>query len=134
MTKKKKRSTNQRKNEITKGIFTVLEKDGNIALNYKQIAAAIGITDGNGRNELIKRLAQLRDKKRIIEVSPGKYKAIASTRTYHEGSIDVTGRGNAYVIIDGFVLSNFYTTSGSPIVKVATNVSNFELSIFSLFE
>lgn len=102
MTKKKKRSTNQRKNEITKGIFTVLEKDGNIALNYKQIAAAIGITDGNGRNELIKRLAQLRDKKRIIEVSPGKYKAIASTRTYHEGSIDVTGRGNAYVIIDGF--------------------------------
>jgi len=32
------------------------------------------------------------------------------------------------VIIDGFVLSNFYTTSGSPIVKVATNVSNFELS------
>ena len=32
------------------------------------------------------------------------------------------------VIIDGFVLSNYYTTSGSPIVKVATNVSNFELS------
>ena len=32
------------------------------------------------------------------------------------------------VIIDGFVLSNFYTTSGSPIVKVTTNVSNFELS------
>ena len=101
MTKKNKRSKSQKKNEITKGIFTVLEKEPNKDFNYKQIASKIGIVDANDRNELIKRLVQLKEKRRILEVSRGKYKAIADTKSYHTGRIDVTGRGNAYVIIEG---------------------------------
>ncbi len=105
MSKKNKKAKNHRKNEITKGIFTVLEKEQDKSFNYKQIAAKIGITDAHERNMLIQRLVQLKEKKRIIEESRGNYKAIASsnksTKTYHTGSVDITGRGNAYIVIEG---------------------------------
>lgn len=101
MTKKKKRSSSQKKNEITRGIFTVLEKEPNKSFNYKEIAAKIQISEANDRNDLIKKLVQLKEKRRIVETSPGKYKAIENTKTYHTGTIDITGRGNAYIIIDG---------------------------------
>mgnify|MGYP000232597134 CR=1 FL=1 len=74
MSKKKKRAKSQRKNEITKGIFTVLEQNPSKSFNYKQIAAKLDITDTKGRNDLIKRLGQLRKEERIIEVERGKYK------------------------------------------------------------
>ncbi|QWX83624.1 ribonuclease R [Cellulophaga sp. HaHaR_3_176] len=101
MTKKKKRSSSQKKNEITRGIFTVLEKEPTKSFNYKEIAAKLKIENANDRNDLIKRLVQLKEKRRIIEDTPGKYKSIVSTRTYHTGTVDITSRGNAYIIIDG---------------------------------
>jgi len=101
MSKKNKKAKNHRKNEITKGIFTVLEKEPAKNFNYKQIAAKINVTDAHDRNTLIKRLVQLKEKKRIIEVERGKYKAVTSTKTYHTGIVDITGKGNAYIIIEG---------------------------------
>ncbi|MFH6603105.1 ribonuclease R [Maribacter algicola] len=99
---KKKKAINHRKNEITKGIFTVLEKNPKKSFNYKQIASQIGINDAHDRNLLIKRLVQLKEKKRIIEETRGSYKALAPTKKYHTGTVDITGRGNAYIIIEGF--------------------------------
>ena len=99
--KKNKKAKNHRKNEITKGIFTVLEKEPKKSFNYKQIASKIGVTDAHDRNTLIKRLVQLKEKKRINELDRGNYKAIPSTKTYHTGTVDITGRGNAYIIIEG---------------------------------
>lgn len=101
MSKRNKKAKNHRTNEITKGIFTVLEKEPNKSFNYKEIAAKIGVTDAHDRNQLIQRLVQLKEKKRIIEEDRGSYKAIASTKTYHTGTVDVTGRGNAYIVIEG---------------------------------
>ncbi len=101
MSKKNKKAKNHRKNEITKGIFTVLEKEPNKSFNYKQIAAKNNITDAHDRNVLIKKLVQLKESKRIVEESRGSYKALPSTKTYHKGTVDVTGRGNAYIIIEG---------------------------------
>ena len=101
MSKKKKRSSSQKKNEITKGIFTILEKEPKKSFNYKEIAERLNIDNANDRNDLIKKLVQLKEKRRIVEDSPGKYKAIISTRTYHTGTVDITGRGNAYIIIEG---------------------------------
>ncbi|MFD2100163.1 ribonuclease R [Flagellimonas iocasae] len=100
MSKKKKRNRSQRKNEITRGIFTVLEKDPNQSFNYKQIASKLGITDTQDRNELIKRLGQLKSTDRIVEVERGKYKKKPSLHTYFTGKVDMTSSGNAYVIIE----------------------------------
>ena len=101
MSKKNKKSRNHRKNEITKGIFTVLEKEPTKSFNYKQIAAKIGISDAHDRNTLIQRLAQLKEKKRIQEVSRGSFMVLEDVKTYHKGTVDITGRGNAYIIVDG---------------------------------
>lgn len=111
MPKKKKRALNQKKNEITKGIFSILEKNPSQSFNYKQLASKLEIKDASGRNLLIKKLVQLKESKRILEADKGKYKAIPS-KNYHEGIVDVTGRGNAYVVCDDldndvFIASSF---------------------------
>ena len=112
MAKKKKRANNHLKNEITKGIFTILEKEANKVFNYKQIAAKLGINDPAGKNLLLKRLGQLKQKERIQEIEKGKFQALESKRTHFTGKIDITTKGNnAFVIVeelekDVFVPSN----------------------------
>lgn len=101
MSKKKKKARNHRNNEITKGIFTILEQEPTKSFNYKQIAAKLGLNETNERNQLIKRLGQLRESNRITEEGRGNYKATVSTKTYHTGVVDLTGRGNAYIVIEG---------------------------------
>ncbi|SIS38511.1 RNAse R [Zobellia uliginosa] len=102
MSKKKKQSRNHKNNEITKGIFTILEKEPQKSFNYKQMAALLGLNNTQDRNQLIKRLGQLKEKNRIQEEAKGSYKAIASsTKKYSVGTVDLTGRGNAYIVIEG---------------------------------
>ncbi|MDT7828890.1 ribonuclease R [Pricia sp. S334] len=98
---KKKKARNHRKNEITKGIFTTLEKEPQKTFNYKQIATKLGITDTNDRNQLIKRLGQLEKEDRIEETDRGKYKAVGSSTNMQIGKVDLTGRGNAYIVVEG---------------------------------
>lgn len=99
MSKRKKRAEKQRKNEITKGIFSVLEADKDKVFNHKQIAARLGIDDPAGRNLIVKKLQQLAAKDRVEEVERGKFKAVIS-RNYYEGKVDMTGRSNAYVVCE----------------------------------
>jgi len=113
MSKKKKKARNHRKNEITKGIFTTLEKEPRKAFDYKQIATKLGLTDTQDRNQLIKRLGQLKEENRIEEEEQGKFKAVGSATSKskhsgnqnsgsnHTGKVDLTGRGDAYVVIEG---------------------------------
>jgi ribonuclease R/exosome complex exonuclease DIS3/RRP44 len=96
MSKKKKRAKTQLKNEITKGIFTVLEEEPKKVFNYKQIASKLSISDASERNLLIKRLAELSKTRRIEETSRGKYKAIYVPKV-HTGTVDVNTQGNAYI-------------------------------------
>ncbi len=100
MSKKKKRAGSQRKSEITKGIFTVLEKEPSKAFNYKQIASKLGISDTQDRNLLIKRLGQLKASERIVEPERGRYQKKPSLHTYFTGRVDLTTSGNAYIVVD----------------------------------
>lgn len=99
MSKRKKRAYKQFKNELTKGIFTVLENDRDKSFNYKQIASKLGLKDTKGRNELIKKLGKLKKEKRILEIEPGKFKALVK-RNYYKGILDLTSSGNGYVITE----------------------------------
>ncbi|NNF20232.1 MAG: ribonuclease R [Flavobacteriaceae bacterium] len=99
MSKKKKRAKNHRQNEITRGIFSVLEKEPKKSFNYKQIASQLDINDTEGRNLLIKRLGQLKEKDRIKEADRGRYQVSFVPETYI-GKIDVTASGNAYVVAE----------------------------------
>ena len=102
MAKRKKRASNQRKNELTKGIFTVLEGSPKKSFSYKDIAQKLGVTDTQSRNLLIKRLGQLKAKNRIREVSRGQFAVLEGRGDKFEGLVDLTSSGNAYLISDDF--------------------------------
>ncbi|SDS41332.1 ribonuclease R family protein [Winogradskyella sediminis] len=102
MTKKKKRKPSHNKiSNLTSTILSILKKDRNQSFNYKQIAAKLGVNDASSRNQIIKKLQQLKAKQEIEEVDRGKFKAIVNTE-YHTGILDVASKGNGYVISDDF--------------------------------
>ncbi|OZV70857.1 ribonuclease R family protein [Winogradskyella aurantia] len=102
MTRKKKRkSSNNKISNLTNTILSILKKDRNQSFNYKQIAAKLGVNDASSRNQIIKKLAQLKAKQEIEEVERGKFKAIVTTE-YHIGILDMSSKGNGYVISDDF--------------------------------
>ncbi len=99
-----RRSNSQKKKKISIGnldvkILQVLKKVGSKPINYKQIAGKLKVTDASGRNQIIKKIAQLAAKKQIEEVERGKFVLKVSASTY-TGKVDVTSKGSAYVIVE----------------------------------
>jgi len=102
MTKKKKRkSSNNKISNLTNTILSILKKERNQSFNYKQIASKLGVNDASSRNQIIKKLAQLKAKQEIEEVDRGKFKAIVNNE-YHTGILDLAAKGNGYIISDDF--------------------------------
>ncbi len=101
MTRKKKKRRSGKVQNYTNSILNILKSDRNNALNYKQIAAKLGVNDASSRNKIIKTLHKLAAKKEIEETDRGKFKIIISTE-YYTGILDVSSRGNGYVICDDF--------------------------------
>ncbi len=99
--KKKKRSRNNKISNLTNTILSILKKERNKSFNYKQIAAKLGVNDTSSRNQIIKKLQQLKAKQEIEEVERGKFKALVTTE-YHTGILDLSSKGNGYVICDDF--------------------------------
>ena len=87
--------------DLTRNIFKILNKDANKSYNYKQIASKIGVSDTDGKTQILKKLAELSANKKIKETERGKYQ-INIERKYHIGTLDLTTNGNGYFICDDF--------------------------------
>ncbi len=87
--------------DLTRNIFKILNEDANQSYNYKQIAAKIGISDTDGKTQILKKLAELTATKKIKEIDRGKYQ-INEDRKYHIGTLDLTSNGNGYFICEDF--------------------------------
>ena len=101
MTRKKKRKSNNKISNLTNTILSIFKKERNQSFNYKQIAAKLGVNDASSRNQIIKKLQQLKINGDIEEVERGKFKAIVNTE-YYTGILDLTSRGSGYVISEDF--------------------------------
>ena len=102
MSKKKKRIYKKKGNiikHLTRDILQVFNQNPNKILNYKQIAGKLDINDSHGRNQIIKELTELKTQERIEEVYRGKY-IMKEQSHYFEGIVDITSRGNAYVVCE----------------------------------
>ncbi|SCY33582.1 RNAse R [Nonlabens sp. Hel1_33_55] len=97
MNNKKKKSGKTKFQNLTQSIINVLKSDENTTYNYKQICSRLGITDSSTRNQVIKKLHQLKSKGKIEEIDRGKFKLIKAIDHY-TGKIDVSSRGTGYVI------------------------------------
>ncbi len=99
MTRKKKRRRSSPKiSNITERIIRILKEDDHKSFNYKQICAKLGVNDASSRNQVIKKLAQLKAKEQVIEPERGKYQ-LTPNRNYHTGILDVSGKGGGYVMV-----------------------------------
>ena len=102
MTRRKKKGfkgNNREIKDLDRNILEVFNQNSNKIFNYKQVASKLEINDTNGRNQIIKKLRELQIDDRLDEVSTGKYILVKVTH-YFEGRVEVTSRGNAYVICD----------------------------------
>ncbi|WP_299156279.1 ribonuclease R [uncultured Tenacibaculum sp.] len=103
MTRKKKIYKKKGKiiKDLTRNIFRILNEDSSKHYNYKQIAGKMGISDTDGKTQVLKKLAELTASQKIKEIDRGKYQ-INEDRKYHVGTLDVTSNGNAYFISEDF--------------------------------
>ncbi len=127
MTRNKKRKPSHNKiSNLTNTILSILKKDRNQSYNYKQIAAKLGVNDASSRNQIIKKLAELKSKQEIEEVDRGKFKIVNNTE-YHTGIFDATQKGSGYVICDDFE-DDIYIASNN--VNKALNGDEVELYVY----
>ena len=124
--KKKRKPSHNKISNLTETILNILRKERNKTFNYKQIAAKLGVNDASSRNQIIKKLAQLKAKQEIEEVERGKFKAIVNTE-YHTGIFDASSRGSGYVICDAFEEDIFIASNN---VNKALDGDEVELYVF----
>ena len=87
--------------DLTRNIFKILNQDSDKFYNYKQIAAKLGISDTDGKTQVLKKLAELTANKKIKEIDRGKFQ-INEDRNYSLGTLDITSNGNGYFMSDDF--------------------------------
>jgi len=87
--------------DLTRNIFKILNKDATKSFNYKQIASQLQVVSSEGINQIIQRLAELKNDKKVSEEVRGDYK-INIDRKDHIGTVDLTSNGNGYFICDDF--------------------------------
>jgi ribonuclease R/exosome complex exonuclease DIS3/RRP44 len=102
MKKKKNKSGSKTKfQNLTQSVLGVLKSEPNKSFNYKQVCSKLGITDASGRNQVIKRLHQLKSKGKLEEAERGKFRIVKAI-DYFTGTIDISSRGTGYVITNEF--------------------------------
>src|SRR5690606_27707993 len=85
------------KHILTQLISDVIEKSGNKALNYKQVAAKLNLTDTESRNTILDILQEEARTGLLREVEKGKY-ALKELKAFVVGSVDMTADGSAFIV------------------------------------
>ncbi len=102
MSRKKKKIYKKKNNiikHLTDNIIKIFNKNSSQSFNYKQIASKLNINDANGKQQIVEKISALQQSGKLEEVDRGKYKIIQKN-DYYIGKVDVTSRGNAYVICE----------------------------------
>jgi len=102
MSKKKKKIYKKKNNTIKhleENVLKIFNQNSLQSFNYKQIAAKLHVVDTHSKNQIIQKIEELKSKGKIEETDRGKYKILENNH-YYEGKVDVTSRGNGYVICD----------------------------------
>lgn len=100
MKKRKKRKRGSKKiPNLTTKIISILRKNATKSFNYKQIAARLEVNDANSRNQIIKELAALASKDKLIQVERGKFQ-LNQQVDYYQGKLDLTAKGDGYVVVE----------------------------------
>lgn len=102
MGRKKKKGSNKSSKaqlRLALDILDALKDQGNKLFNYKQIAALLQADDEFTRQLIRETLNMLAERGELEEPEPGKFR-IPFYEKYIEGTVDMSGSGNAYILND----------------------------------
>lgn len=95
------------KQVLSKLISDVFEKNKNIALNYKQIAARLNLNDSESAQVILEVLEEQSKQGLFIRPERGKFK-LKELKTFMQGRIDLTNDGSAFVVPDDEFENDIY--------------------------
>ncbi len=84
---------------LTQLISDIFEKNNNLALNYKQVAAKLNLTDNASGDTILEILKELTQKGIFTEPEKGKYK-LKDLKNFVIGKVDMTADGSAFIVPD----------------------------------
>ena len=93
MSKKKKYQT-----DLERKITNIFLRNPNKELNHKQVSAALKVNDTKGRNEIIKMISRMTNKKKLLSPARGKYALSHNQNMIIEGVLEITASGKGYVV------------------------------------
>lgn len=96
---KHKRKKNNKIENLSQTILSILRKDHSKAYTYKDIATKLQLDDPSSRNQIVKKLKDLQGKGTIQEIERGKY-ILTPSQNYYTGKVDIAGRGQGYIIVE----------------------------------
>lgn len=108
---KKNRKKGHTPERLEKDILLIIEKESHIPMNYKQIAAHLGMSDVRAQNRVRQCMEKMEEHGIIEEEERGRYK-LPIKINYIEGRVDMSGSGNAYIISDS-LKEDVYVVSGN---------------------
>jgi len=85
--------------DLTRKIIKVFRQNSGQAFNYKQLSAKLKVKDAAGRQEVLKKIEELKAQGRIEEQERGKY-ILKPDVMYIYGKVDMKSNGSAFVISD----------------------------------
>ena len=93
MSKKKKYQT-----DLERKITNIFLRNPNKELNHKQVSAALKVNETKGRNEIIKMISKMTNKKKLLSPARGKYALSHNQNMIIEGVLEITASGKGYVV------------------------------------
>ena len=84
---------------LTQLITDIFEKNNNVALNNKQVAARLNLSDKESVNAILEVLINETDKGIFIRPERGKFK-LKELKTFLTGTVDMTTDGSAFIVPD----------------------------------
>lgn len=94
-----KNKNTQVKLVLTQLITDIFEKNNNVALNHKQVAAKLNLTDGASADTILEILVEQTEKGIFIRPERGKFR-LKELKTFLTGTVDMTADGSAFIIPD----------------------------------
>ena len=130
---KKKKTKNKRsfnKRALAKELMKIFRLNPKKPFNYKQLCKELSVKDEGVRSLVLVVLTELKQQERLVEVQRGKY-CYKKVITTAEGVVEVTTKGNAYVVVEGMDQDVFVRDK---FVKNAVTGDRVSLSLHSTFK
>jgi ribonuclease R len=97
---KNKRKSGSFKHDLLQQIVAIFDKNPTQSFNYKQLSKAFGYKDISNKRLIGIVLDELVHQGKLYETKRGQYR-LKSSENFIEGTVDMTARGAAYILIEG---------------------------------